>query len=86
MELLGIAWNCVRAPRFTNVTRDFKGTLDYILYTTDSLVRCATLCHAVLCCAVLHFAMLGTSCWAWAGHAVHALLGCAAPCRPAAGP
>lgn len=23
--------------RFTNITRDFKGTLDYILYTADSL-------------------------------------------------
>lgn len=23
--------------RFTNITRDFKGTLDYILYTEDSL-------------------------------------------------
>lgn len=30
-------------PRFTNITRDFKGTLDYILYTTDSLVPCSTL-------------------------------------------
>lgn len=25
-------------PKFTNQTKDFKGTLDYILYTTDSLV------------------------------------------------
>lgn len=24
-------------PRFTNITRDFKGTLDYILYSTDFL-------------------------------------------------
>jgi CCR4-NOT transcription complex subunit 6 len=26
-------------PKFSNVARDFKGTLDYILYTTDTLVR-----------------------------------------------
>jgi len=25
-------------PKFSNVGRDFKGTLDYILYTTDTLV------------------------------------------------
>lgn len=30
-------------PRFTNITKDFRGTLDYILYTTDSLVPSATL-------------------------------------------
>eukprot|EP00887_Chlorella_sp_A99_P001164 scaffold14.g1164.t1 len=30
-------------PRFTNITQDFRGTLDYILYTTDSLVPSATL-------------------------------------------
>ncbi|KAK9806248.1 hypothetical protein WJX72_007236 [[Myrmecia] bisecta] len=30
-------------PKFTNVSKDFKGTLDYILYTTDSLVPTATL-------------------------------------------
>ncbi|KAK2077208.1 hypothetical protein QBZ16_004842 [Prototheca wickerhamii] len=30
-------------PRFTNFTRDFKGTLDYILYTSDSLIPTATL-------------------------------------------
>lgn len=30
-------------PRFTNVTQDFKGTLDYILYTSDSLAPSATL-------------------------------------------
>lgn len=30
-------------PRFTNLTPDFKGTLDYILYTSDSLVPTATL-------------------------------------------
>lgn len=30
-------------PRFTNLTRDFKGTLDYVLYTTDSLVPSAAL-------------------------------------------
>lgn len=29
--------------RFTNVTRDFKGTLDYILYTSDSLAPAALL-------------------------------------------
>ena len=29
--------------RFTNFTRDFKGTLDYILYTSDSLIPTATL-------------------------------------------
>jgi hypothetical protein len=32
------------APRrFTNITRDFRGTLDYVLYTTDSLVPAAAL-------------------------------------------
>ena len=30
-------------PRFTNVTKDFKGTLDYILYSKDSLVPSAAL-------------------------------------------
>lgn len=30
-------------PRFTNITRDFKGALDYILYTRDSLVPSAAL-------------------------------------------
>ena len=30
-------------PRFTNITRDFKGTLDYILYSKDSLVPAAAL-------------------------------------------
>jgi CCR4-NOT transcription complex subunit 6 len=30
-------------PRFTNITRDFKGTLDYVLYTRDSLAPCAAL-------------------------------------------
>lgn len=30
-------------PRFTNMTRDFKGTLDYILYSKNSLVPSATL-------------------------------------------
>lgn len=30
-------------PKFTNFTRDFKGTLDYIFYTKDSLVPVATL-------------------------------------------
>jgi CCR4-NOT transcription complex subunit 6 len=30
-------------PRFTNITRDFKGTLDYILYSKDSLVPSAAL-------------------------------------------
>mmetsp|Transcript_13036 Transcript_13036/g.39493 ORF Transcript_13036/g.39493 Transcript_13036/m.39493 type:complete len:591 (+) Transcript_13036:158-1930(+) len=30
-------------PKFTNVTRDFKGTLDYILYTSDSLAPAALL-------------------------------------------
>jgi CCR4-NOT transcription complex subunit 6 len=25
-------------PMFTNLTKDFKGTLDYIFYTTTSLV------------------------------------------------
>lgn len=29
--------------RFTNITRDFRGTLDYILYTTDSLAPAAAL-------------------------------------------
>lgn len=29
--------------RFTNITRDFKGTLDYILYTSDSLAPGALL-------------------------------------------
>ena len=33
-----------RPPRrFTNITRDFRGTLDYILYTSDSLAPAATL-------------------------------------------
>ena len=32
-----------REPRFTNMTRDFKGTLDYILYSKNSLVPSATL-------------------------------------------
>ena len=31
------------ACRFTNITRDFRGTLDYVLYTTDSLVPAAAL-------------------------------------------
>ena len=30
-------------PRFTNITKDFKGTLDYILYSKDSLVPSAAL-------------------------------------------
>jgi CCR4-NOT transcription complex subunit 6 len=30
-------------PTFTNITRDFKGTLDYVLYSRDSLVPCAAL-------------------------------------------
>jgi CCR4-NOT transcription complex subunit 6 len=30
-------------PKFTNITKDFRGTLDYILYTTDSLVPAAAL-------------------------------------------
>lgn len=30
-------------PRWTNLTGNFKGTLDYILYTSDSLVPVATL-------------------------------------------
>jgi CCR4-NOT transcription complex subunit 6 len=30
-------------PKFTNITRDFKGTLDYILYTADSLAPGALL-------------------------------------------
>ncbi|KAL4441485.1 hypothetical protein ABPG77_001989 [Micractinium sp. CCAP 211/92] len=30
-------------PRFTNITKDFRGTLDYVLYTTDSLVPGAAL-------------------------------------------
>ena len=29
--------------QFTNVSKDFKGTLDYILFTTDSLVPAALL-------------------------------------------
>ena len=29
--------------QFTNVSKDFKGTLDYILFTTDSLAPCALL-------------------------------------------
>ena len=29
--------------QFTNLSKDFKGTLDYILYTNDSLVPCAVL-------------------------------------------
>ena len=29
--------------QFTNLSKDFKGTLDYILYTSDSLVPCAVL-------------------------------------------
>lgn len=29
--------------QFTNVGKDFKGTLDYILYTTDSLAPVAML-------------------------------------------
>ncbi len=33
---------CGRA-QFTNVGKDFKGTLDYILYTTDSLAPVAML-------------------------------------------
>ena len=33
-----------RTPRrFTNLTRDFRGTLDYLLYTTDSLAPAAAL-------------------------------------------
>lgn len=32
-------------PKFSNVGRDFKGTLDYILYTTDTLVRHRNRCH-----------------------------------------
>lgn len=32
-----------REPLFTNLTRDFKGTLDYVLYTRDSLVPTALL-------------------------------------------
>lgn len=31
-------------PMFTNITKDFKGTLDYILYTTSSLQVCGSLC------------------------------------------
>lgn len=30
-------------PNFTNITRDFRGTLDYILYTNNSLVPTAVL-------------------------------------------
>ena len=30
-------------PAFTNLTKDFKGTLDYILYTSSSLVPTAVL-------------------------------------------
>ena len=30
-------------PLFTNVTKDFKGTLDYILYTNNSLQPTAVL-------------------------------------------
>lgn len=30
-------------PMFTNITRDFKGTLDYVLYSRDSLVPSAAL-------------------------------------------
>lgn len=30
-------------PRFTNITRDFKGTLDYVLFGRDSLVPSAAL-------------------------------------------
>jgi CCR4-NOT transcription complex subunit 6 len=32
-----------REPLFTNLTRDFKGTLDYVLYTRDSLAPTALL-------------------------------------------
>jgi CCR4-NOT transcription complex subunit 6 len=35
-------WGLCRV-QFTNVSKDFKGTLDYILYTTDSLVPVALL-------------------------------------------
>ena len=31
------------SAQFTNLSKDFKGTLDYILYTSDSLVPCAVL-------------------------------------------
>lgn len=31
------------AVQFTNMGRDFQGTLDYVLYTTNSLVPTATL-------------------------------------------
>lgn len=30
-------------PLFTNVTKDFKGTLDYVLYTSNSLMPTAVL-------------------------------------------
>lgn len=36
-------WPPFPLNRFTNATRDFKGTLDYILFTTDSLVPSASL-------------------------------------------
>eukprot|EP00891_Asterochloris_glomerata_P003815 jgi/Astpho2/3815/fgenesh1_pm.00062_%23_7_t len=32
-----------REPKFTNMSQSFTGTLDYVLYTTDSLVPSATL-------------------------------------------
>lgn len=31
------------AAQFTSISKDFRGTLDYILYTSDSLVPTATL-------------------------------------------
>ena len=34
-----VPWYC----RFTNLSKDFRGTLDYILFTTDSLVPAAAL-------------------------------------------
>ena len=40
-------------PLFTNVTRDFKGTLDYILYTENSLQVCVCVCVRVCACACL---------------------------------
>ncbi|KAK9791810.1 hypothetical protein WJX73_004281 [Symbiochloris irregularis] len=32
-----------REPKFTSMSKNFKGTLDYILYTSDSLVPTAAL-------------------------------------------
>ena len=78
MQICAAESRLSHAVQFTNLSKDFKGTLDYILYTSDSLVPCAVLdlpeegdmhrqvCLGVRACARACEARQGGA-W-WTGH------------------